>query len=132
MAYYTWNELYERALNSGCGSKELIAKDNARAELENLIKVQTGKDINMCEIPEEEIDNYLENSSEELFFSESGNLVGRITKDVPLTNEEKGLIDGVELSLDYGLKVPEEDLIAYEMAIKKRSILERETGEEER
>jgi len=75
-ATYTWDELYERADGCACGSPELKAKDEARWKLRELIKYRTGTDIEQCEIPEEEIDRFLEQSEETFYFNRNGHLVG--------------------------------------------------------
>ena len=72
---YDLNDLYERADGTACGDSKLRAKDNARAVLEEIIKEKTGIDINTCEIPEEEIERFLEESDEKYWFNEDGNLI---------------------------------------------------------
>lgn len=72
---YTWDDLYNRAIGCCFGSEELVAKDNARWQMECLILDQTGVDINDCEIPEEEIEAYLERLDEEIYFDEDGNII---------------------------------------------------------
>lgn len=74
---YTWDDLYERADGAACGEPELNAKDNARWELAEIIKEATDIDIEKCEIPEEEIDWFLENNDMEYLFDEDGHLVGK-------------------------------------------------------
>lgn len=69
---YTWDMLYVRAEGAACGDPELRAKDNARWELSELIKEKTGVDVDECEIPEEEIDRFLENENTEYLFNEDG------------------------------------------------------------
>lgn len=72
---YTWDDLYKRADGAACGNPELKAKDNARFILTEIIKELEGYDIDECEIPEEEIDLFLENADREYLFDEDGNLV---------------------------------------------------------
>ena len=70
---YTWDELYERAEGKGFGEPELSAKDNARWELTEIIK-EVEYNIDDCEIPEEEIESFLEKSDKEYLFDENGQL----------------------------------------------------------
>lgn len=72
---YTWDNLYERADGAACGDPELKAKDNARFVLTEIIKELEGYDIDECEIPEEEIEYFLEKSDREYLFDKDGNLV---------------------------------------------------------
>ena len=71
---YTWDELYERANGKGYRSPELNAKDNARWKLTEIIKEVEGYYIDDCEIPEEEIEKFLEKSDKEYLFDENGHL----------------------------------------------------------
>lgn len=77
---YTWDELYERADGTGFGDPELTAKDEARAELTIIIEAVCGYNIDACEIPEEEIDRFLDNANKEFLFDENGNLVKLVDK----------------------------------------------------
>lgn len=72
---YTWDEIYERAEDKAFGDDELSAKDKARSELEDIIKEKTGVDINSYEIPEEEIDLFLEKEINFYLFDEDGAFV---------------------------------------------------------
>ena len=75
MQKYSWDDLYERAIGCACLSRELKAKDEARWELTCIIKEETGIDIDECEIPEEEIEHFLENADREYWFDEFGSLI---------------------------------------------------------
>lgn len=77
---YTWDDLYERADGTGFGDPELTAKDNARAELTIIIEAVRGYNIDDCEIPEEEIESFLDNANKEFLFDECGNLVKTVEK----------------------------------------------------
>lgn len=77
---YTWDDLYERADGAGFGDTELTAKDEARAELTIIIEAVCGYNIDDCEIPEEEIDNFLENANKEFLFDEYGHLKKLISR----------------------------------------------------
>ena len=72
---YTWDDIYERADGTAYGDPELKAKDNARSILTGIIEELKGYNIDDCEIPEEEIDYFLENADREYLFDEDGNLV---------------------------------------------------------
>lgn len=56
----TWNEIYERAIDTACGDYRLIAKDNARQEVRELVLKVHKYDIETVEIPENEVDYYSE------------------------------------------------------------------------
>lgn len=72
---YTWDDLYERAEGAACGDPNLRAKDNARFILREIIKETKGYDIEECEIPEEEIESFLKEESQQYLFDENGNLI---------------------------------------------------------
>lgn len=72
---YTWDDLYERADGKGHWEPELKAKDNARWILTGIIEELKGYNIDECECPEEEIENFLWESDKEYLFDEDGNLV---------------------------------------------------------
>ena len=72
---YTWDDLYERAIECAFLSDELNAKDNARYELQNLILSEDGYDIEKCECPEDEIDSFLFKREVPVLFNENGNLI---------------------------------------------------------
>ena len=79
----TWDDLYIRALETGFGSAELTAKDNARAYIGNYAKEHFGIDIEAAEIPEEEIDWFLEEHPELNRFDENGRmLIDEIEKNI--------------------------------------------------
>lgn len=106
MKRYTWDEIYERADGSACGSQELKAKDHARYELQQLILQETGADIETEESPEEAIDQYLEglwqNQGKHIMFDESGNRInveyGKALQDifiyVPASNQIVRIAEG--------------------------------------
>ncbi len=72
---YTWDMLYQRADGAACGEPTQRAKDTARENLRNIILSKSGYDIEEEEIPEEAIDDFLENNDEIIFFDEDGNLI---------------------------------------------------------
>lgn len=71
----TWDDIFYRAINKGFGSDELTAKDEARYQLAELIKEEAGYDIESCECPEDEIDEYLGDRKVPVFFDERGNII---------------------------------------------------------
>ena len=74
-AEYTWDELYERAIDCACMSPELRAKDHARFLLRDIILEEDGYDIEECECAEEEIDAFLWKRDNPVLFDENGYLV---------------------------------------------------------
>ena len=69
---YTWDMLYARASGKAYGSPELCAKDEAFEFFDNQIWETLGYDIEKCDIPEEEIDIFLDKSDKKYYFDESG------------------------------------------------------------
>lgn len=74
---YTWDELYERAIDCACMSPELRAKDQARYVLRDVILEEDGYDIEQCECAEEEIDTFLWKRETPVLFDENGNIVSK-------------------------------------------------------
>lgn len=72
---YTWNDIYERAMDCDFMSHELRAKDNARLLLRDLILEEDGYDIENCECAEEKIDAFLWKRENPVLFDENGNLI---------------------------------------------------------
>ena len=72
---YTWDELFERAIDRPFLSPELKAKDNARFLLSVLILEEEGYDIEECECLEDEIEAFLAKRKEPLLFDENGNFI---------------------------------------------------------
>lgn len=77
---YTWNELCERAMNSGYGDIELKAKDNARDYLYDIIIAEEGYDIDKCNCPEDEIDGFNKRSDKNYLFDNTGHLIKQEVK----------------------------------------------------
>ena len=69
----TWNEIYERAEDTGCGDPRLQAKDEARFQVGQLVKERENIDIEETECPEEEVDYYAE--AWNIQFDENGNII---------------------------------------------------------
>jgi len=74
---YTWDDLYERAIDCAFMSSELRAKDHARFLLAEIISEEEGYDIEECECPEEEIDTFLWKREKPVLFDENGYLVSK-------------------------------------------------------
>ena len=72
---YTWDELFERAIDRPFLSRELKAKDHARFLLSILILEEEGYDIEECECPEDEIDVFLKMREVPVTFDEDGKFV---------------------------------------------------------
>ena len=72
---YTWDDLYERAMDCAFMSHELRAKDNARLLLRDIILEEDGYDIEKCECAEEEIDAFLWKRENPVLFDENGNRI---------------------------------------------------------
>lgn len=74
---YTWDDLYERAIDCVCMSPELRAKDHARFLLAGIISEEEGYDIEQCECAEEEIDTFLWKREVPILFDENGYLISK-------------------------------------------------------
>lgn len=72
---YTWDDLYERALNRGCFSPELRAKDEARGQLRELILEELSHDIEQDECSEDAIDKFLFEREKPVLFDIYGNII---------------------------------------------------------
>lgn len=76
----TWDEIYEKAMDTGFGDPKLRAKDNARFEMRGLFWEGFGEDIEKAECPEEDIDYFLDTMKERyeqiLEFDENGHIEG--------------------------------------------------------
>lgn len=74
---YSWDELFNRAIGKAFLSPELRAKDEARYQLGELIKKETGINIEECESAEEEIDKFLSGRKIPVVFDNRGNIIKR-------------------------------------------------------
>ncbi len=78
MRRYTWDEIYDMAIDKAFGSPELNAKDHARWMLRNRIMAEDDHDIEEDEIPEESIEqwiaDYEKRTGRHVMFDEYGNL----------------------------------------------------------
>lgn len=73
--YYTYDEIYNRAIDAPCRSHELKAKDNAIYNIWAEILETTGENIYDYEIPEETIEKHIERSEKQYFFDDNGNMI---------------------------------------------------------
>lgn len=71
---FTWNELYQRAMEKSYGDPELEAKDNARYEI-GIIAEQYGVNIEEDECPEDAIDFFLAEHKELDRFDIDGHMI---------------------------------------------------------
>ena len=74
---YTWDDLYERAIECAFMSPELRAKDNARSLLRELVLEEEDCDIEQCECAEEEIDSFLWKRERPVLFDENGSIISK-------------------------------------------------------
>ena len=72
---YTWDNLCERADGVPYGHPALVAKDNARFQIRQLILEKKGYDIEDCYSPEEEIEIFLAKHPECNEFDEDGDFI---------------------------------------------------------
>lgn len=70
---YSWNDLYDRAIDMPCGSPELKAKDNARDQVKYFALERDYKNPDRFECPEDIIEDYCK--MWDIFFDENGNIV---------------------------------------------------------
>lgn len=78
--YFTWDELFDKAISAGFLSDELKAKDNARSAMRDVILDKTGVDIDKSESAEDKIEKFLKASTTTYYFDESGNIVREVIK----------------------------------------------------
>lgn len=80
--FYTWNELYDRAMGKGHWEAELQAKDTARNQIENYAYEKFGIDIANADCPEDEIDNFLWKNPRFDSFDIDGNMTALYDKPI--------------------------------------------------
>lgn len=76
MKKYTWDEIYERAIDKVCFSPELKAKDEARWQVRDYAIEHGYEDPEDAECPEEIIADYCNMFG--IMFDEKGNIFGII------------------------------------------------------
>ena len=91
MKYYTWDDLYERAMDKGWGDKELKAKDEAWFQANNYAIGKGFEDAEEAEIPEEVIEDYCEQFG--LRFDENGNINAIGVTNIQFFNPDNGFTD---------------------------------------
>lgn len=82
MKTYTWDDIYDRAIDAGYGDDTLTAKDEARWQVRDFVLDLGDDDIEDAECPEYEIDFYCKEYS--ILFDINGNIVK--------ANEKRGRI----------------------------------------
>ena len=91
MKYYTWDDLYERAMDKGWWDKELKAKDEARFQTNNYAMGKGYEDAEEAEIPEDRIEDYCDELG--LRFDENGNINAIGVANIEFLNPDNGLTD---------------------------------------
>lgn len=72
---YSWDEIYDAAIDCGYGDNELKAKDEARWEVRCFVlENKGGEDLEEVECPEDEVEFYCDKYG--IRFNEYGNIVG--------------------------------------------------------
>lgn len=82
--FYSWDDIYTLAMETGFGDSRLSAKDNARGCISDIAS-KFGIDIENSEIPEEAIEDFLKEHPELNRFNEDGQI---IDSDVSITSAE--------------------------------------------
>lgn len=70
----TWEDIYNRAIDKGCGSPELRAKDEARWQITQIM-LEQGINPDEADCPEECIEDFMNDDVRDYLFDENGNLV---------------------------------------------------------
>ena len=91
MKYYTWNDLYERAMDTAFGDPELSAKDEARFQANNYAMDKGYEDAEEAEIPEDRIEDYCDDLG--LRFDENGNINAIGVTNIEFLNPDNGYTD---------------------------------------
>ena len=88
----TWNDIYEAAIDKGCGEQELKVKDAARYAVQNFALENDFEDPELAEIPEEVIEEYCDRFN--IVFEENGDIASydknavKLQKNLDLLEEE--------------------------------------------
>lgn len=82
--FYSWDDIYTLAMETGFGDSRLSAKDNARGCISDIAS-KFGIDIENSEIPEEAIEDFLKEHPELNRFNEDGQI---IDSDVSIISAE--------------------------------------------
>lgn len=91
MKYYTWDDLYERAMDTAFGDPELRAKDEARFQANNYAMDKGYEDAEEAEIPEDRIEDYCDDLG--LRFDENGNINAIGVTNIEFLNPDNGYTD---------------------------------------
>ncbi len=70
----TWDDIYERAIDTACGDWRLKAKDTARWQVRNFALEQGEMDLEEAEVPEDMVEDYCKKYS--IVFDTNGNITG--------------------------------------------------------
>lgn len=110
---YTWDDIFNRAINSACFEPELKAKDNAREQVRDFAIEHGYDDIENAECPEDRIETYCDMFG--ILFDEKGNIV-----DEPqIANYVRTLV--IEQCKPYKWKNDCEELISFRVGASKFS-----------
>ncbi len=71
---YTWDNIYERAIDTACGDWRLKAKDAARWQVRNFALEHGEMDVEEAEVPEDAVEDYCKKYS--IVFDTNGNIIG--------------------------------------------------------
>ena len=75
----TWDEIYERAIDTACGDPKLRAKDNARWGVRMFILDLFGHDIETDECPEDSVEDCC--NALNIQFDEKGYIISMESRD---------------------------------------------------
>lgn len=109
---YTWNEIYENAIDKACGSSELRAKDEARFQVRNLTIDLGAPPLDESEVPEDVVEDYCKSLN--IKFDECGNIVSakfhlrtyQRTPSCPKTEERYHSVRGRDIFSSAPLSFP--------------------------
>lgn len=108
---YTWDDIFDRAINSACFEPELRAKDNAREQVRDFAIEHGYDDIENAECPEDRVETYCDMFG--ILFDETGNIV-----DEPqIANYVRTLV--IEQCKPYKWKKDCEELISFRVGASK-------------
>lgn len=113
----TWDEIYEAAIDKGCGEQELKVKDSARYAVQNFALDNDFEDPERAEIPEEVVEEYCDKYS--IVFDESGEIVSydknavNLQKVLDLLEEEgcKVSVKGKDACVEFWTDTAGQDIV---------------------
>ena len=89
---YTWDELFDEAVDKGFGSPELQAKDEARWQVRCFILELEEDDIDVAECPEDEVEKYC--NMYDIRFDRNGNILETSIS----TDDKTRMLDAMEVA----------------------------------